>query len=85
MPEMPPKWVMEKYAKLWVKFKDKPFNSVQAKKIMGDLKNPSIFYSELKKHGWLTIQLDPKDSRKSIYTLKNPQKTIEEIGQNTKD
>ena len=52
MPEMPPKWVMEKYAKLWVKFKDKPFNSVQAKKIMGDLKNPSIFYSELKKHGW---------------------------------
>ena len=39
----------------------------------------SVVLSELKKYGWLTIKLDPEDSRKRIYKLKNPEDAIKEI------
>ena len=81
MVEIPAKWVLEGYTKLWAKFKNKPFKSTEAKKIINNVQNPSNLYSHLKNSGWLKIERDPKDSRKSIYTLKNPQETIEEIGQ----
>ena len=78
MAELPPKWVMENYAKLWTKFKENPFSNTEAKKIVGNFTNPSIIYSKLKTTGWLRITLDPKDSRKSVYSLKNPHQAIDE-------
>ena len=35
--------------------------------------------SNTKKDGWLKISLDLQDARKSIYILKDPKETIEEI------
>ncbi len=80
MVEIPAKWVLEGYTQLWSKFKEKPFKSTEAKKVINGVQNPSNLYSHLKNTGWLKIERDPKDSRKSIYTLKDPKQTIEEIG-----
>jgi len=82
MAEIPAKWVLEGYTKLWAKFKDKSFTTADAKKIINHIQNPSNLYSNLKKCGWLTINRDSKDSRKSIFILKDPKEMIEEIGKN---
>ena len=31
-----------------------------------------MFFSDLRKHGWLDVRLDEQDTRKRIYKLKNP-------------
>jgi hypothetical protein len=80
MAEIPPKWVLKKYARLWVKFHNKSFTKEDAEEIMNGTANPSNFYSELKNHGWLRIDADQKDARRNIYTLQDPKTTIEEIG-----
>jgi hypothetical protein len=77
-----PKWAMERYAKLWNKFKDKEFEYEDVVKTLKEKNEKiiSVFLSYLKKYGWLTIKLHPEDSRKRIYQLKNPEKAIHEIG-----
>lgn len=81
MSEMPPKWAFTIYAKLWVSFREKSFSREEADKIIQEnTNNASQVFSVLKKDGWLTINCDPQDSRKSLYTLRNPIKVIEEIG-----
>lgn len=84
MAEIPPKWVLEKYAKLWVKFKATPFSLADANDLMADLTNPSVFYTQLRTTGWLKQEVDPEDGRKRINTLQDPKQMIEEIGQSNK-
>ena len=78
MSDLPPNWAFEMYAKLWLKFKNNKFSNDQAHKIIKD-DNLNQGLSRLKKDGWLKISLDPQDARKSIYFLKDPKETIEEI------
>lgn len=74
-----PKWALNIYAKLWVSFRDKNFSKKEAEKVVKDNKLSQVF-SILRKDGWLEIELDPKDARKSLYLLHDPKKIIERIG-----
>ena len=76
-----PKWAMQRYAKLWNKFRAKEFTYVEASDILKE-KDPnlvSVIFSYLRKYGWLTIKLHPVDTRKRIYKLKNPEKAVQEM------
>ena len=73
------KWVMKRYSKLWKTFKDKEFNYSQASRALNYDKMMSVVLSDLKKAGWLETKLHPKDSRKRIYKLKNPEEAIRGI------
>ena len=35
--------------------------------------------SRLKKYGWLKLELDPEDSRKRLYKLKDPADAVKEM------
>jgi hypothetical protein len=76
-----PKWVFERYAKLWNKFDNKPFSHKQAQDFLKEPKPTtlSLVIQELKNAGWVTITLDPKDSRKRLYLLKEPNQVIKEM------
>lgn len=78
MAEIPPSWAFKMYSKLFVKFKDKKFSNDEAKKIIKN-NNLNQGLSRLKRDGWLKIDLDPKDSRKSLYQLNNPEEIIYNI------
>lgn len=81
-----PKWLENRYAILWRKFRKDPFNFDQAGKILNekDPKTLSVVLSELRKFGWLTVELDSLDSRKRIYKLKAPEVILDEIAENIK-
>ena len=72
-----PKWIMQKYSQLWVRFKDSQFEHSEAAETIPE--NTSVLLSHMRKSGWLTIQLHPADSRKRVYRLKNPEQAIEEL------
>jgi len=65
-----PKWIQKRYAILWRKFKDKEFTFEKAIK---DKKGINVFFSDLRKAGWLEVSLDSKDTRKRVYRLKSPE------------
>lgn len=71
---------MKHYSKLWTKFKDKQFTHQEADNLL-KITNTSIVLSRLKKFGWLELALNPNDSRKRLYKLKDPLKAVKEIGQ----
>ena len=75
-----PKWIMKHYSKLWSKFKDKKFSHTQAEELL-KITNTSIVLSRLKKYGWLKLSLNPEDSRKRLYELKDPAEAVKEMGQ----
>ena len=65
---------------MWNRFKKEEFEYSQILEILGeDEQIVSAVLSHLKKSGWLTIKIHPKDSRKRVYKLKNPQVAIEEM------
>lgn len=76
-----PKWVTQRYSLLWKTFNKRDFNYSEASQILKEKNEAlvSIVISEMKKHGWLAVKLDPEDSRKRIYTLKSPEEAISEI------
>jgi len=78
-----PKWVMTRYSKLWKKHDKKSFEYEDIQKVLklDDRRIISVFINELKTAGWIDIQLNPKDTRKRLYTLKSPQKIVEEIAE----
>ena len=79
MTEPVAKWIMLRYATLWKLFFAKPFTYHQAKKGLKNDSMISIALSELRRSGWLKIELDPKDARKRIYTLVDPLQAIEKM------
>jgi len=74
-----PKWIMKHYSKLWSKFKDKQFTHQQAEDLL-KITTTSIVLSRLKKYEWLELTLDPEDSRKRLYNLKDPAEAVKELG-----
>lgn len=74
-----PKWIMYRYSVLWNKFGDKEFGHNDAFKVLNKDKMLSIVLSELRQNGWLEMKLDPKDARKRIYKLKNPEQIVKEM------
>jgi len=67
-----PKWIQICYSILWNKFKDEEFTYDQAKKVLEDKKGINVFFSDLRRAGWLSVELNEKDSRKRIYRLVEP-------------
>lgn len=68
--EIAPSWLVKRYMKLWDKFNDKDFSFEEAQKALKeDNKFLSVVLSEMKKEGWLTLELDPEDARKRFYKL----------------
>jgi len=75
------KWLMLRYAVLWKAFSQTEFSADDAAHILAEEKEQlvSVILSNLKRHGWLMMRLDPHDSRKRIYSLKNPERAIAEF------
>lgn len=77
-----PKWLKSRYDLLWRDFQDKEFKTedierVLKKENLDDMKGIAMMVSELKKAGWLIVELDPNDSRKRIYKFKNKDEILE--------
>jgi type I restriction enzyme M protein len=78
--ETAPAWLVKRYMKLWDKFKDKTFSFEEAKNALKeDNKFLSVVLSEMKKEGWLSLELNPEDARKRLYKLKS----LEEVMKRT--
>jgi len=75
-----PAWIQKRYALLWNKFKDKEFTFEQAEKVLKKNEGGiNVFFSDLRKAGWLEVSLNSEDTRKRIYKLKNPGAVFLEI------
>lgn len=75
-----PKWIQIRYAILWNRFKDSEFTFEDAEKVLRNYKKGiNVFFSDLRKAGWLEVSLDDEDSRKRIYRLKKPEEAIKEL------
>lgn len=87
-----PNWMMERYLLLWSTFKGKKFSFVSAQAAIKKSKYSkdsdailSLFLSQLKRAGWLGIEVDPKDSRKRLYTLKPYEEAFKEVLQEIRE
>jgi len=78
MSEALPKWVMKAYSRLWNNFNTKEFDFNSAAKVLDD-KLVSLSLSKLRKNGWVNARLDPKDSRKRIYSLIKPEDVVKDM------
>ena len=76
-----PNWLLQRYAILFRKYRDKDFTFKEAMKTLKEKDKiyASMVLSELRKAGWLGIKLNPEDARKRIYTLIMPEMVINEI------
>ena len=75
-----PKWEMKHYSTLWKKYKNKEFGYDAVCKLLKEKKEViSVFLSDLKQSEWLSVNLDPKDSRKRIYKLKSPEDAVKDM------
>lgn len=80
MAEILPKWLMRRYLVLRDVFGTKKFSFKQAEEALGDdARVINLFLSDIKKHGWLDSEQDPKDSRKKLYYLKDMNSVYEGI------
>ncbi|OGW71723.1 MAG: hypothetical protein A2047_00955 [Omnitrophica bacterium GWA2_41_15] len=81
MSEIVPKWIMRRYLILRNEFGEKEFSFEECKNSLdeGDARIISIFLSDLKKNGWLTVKIDPNDSRKRLYQLRGLDTVFNEI------
>lgn len=79
-----PRWIDNRYNLFWENFGKKPFRLEDAEKVLKDnkieyLEGINALMSELKKAGWLNVELDPNDSRKRRYKLKSKEEIIGEV------
>lgn len=75
-----PRWLMKRYSLLWSKVNDKSFDYKTVKNILNEKEEIiTVVLSELKKYGWLEVAKNPRDSRKKIYHLKQPERAVKEI------
>jgi len=75
-----PKWVMVRYSKLWNEFKDKEFTFDKAVKVLKDKEAVvSVFLSDLRKAGWIQVNLSQKERRQRVYKLKSPAEAIKDM------
>lgn len=79
MIDISPKWALKIYSQLWYHFQTSKFSKIQVEQKISS-NNLSQAISLLKKCGWLIIETDPEDCRRSLYSLLNPENIINEIG-----
>jgi len=81
MAEPIPRWLMEKYALLYREYNNREFSFKDAMKTVKEKEKAymSMALSEMRKSGWLTITIDPKDARKRLYKLVMPHEVIDQI------
>jgi hypothetical protein len=76
---------MKRYSLLWNEKQGKPFDYDEARKILHiSASLTSVILSELRKAEWLSVEIDPEDTRKRIYVLANPTKAVESIARSEK-
>jgi type I restriction enzyme M protein len=78
-----PKWLEERHSKLWEKFGNRGFRIEDAVEFLGkdsgvEKDEVTVVLSELRKAGWLKVELDPDDARKRIYKLKSKKDIIKD-------
>lgn len=80
-----PKWVWMRYARLWKACRDRPFTFKEAKKILkfDDNSAISVMFLELRRAGWISIELNQEDARMRIYTLALPNQIVEAVKHDT--
>lgn len=76
-----PKWVQERFSILYQEYgkKELSFEMIKDVLTLDDRNTISVFLSELRNAEWIDIKLNPEDSRKRIYILKEPNKIMQEI------
>lgn len=75
------KWLLIRYAKLWNNLSKKKFGFKEAVDILDeDSKKVGAVLSQLYERGWVTRKKNPNDQRKRIYSLKTPEKIVEQLG-----
>ena len=84
MEKLLPKWLMKRYLFLLNELKEhnkKEFDFAFAEKALSKMgSSPKIvplFLSELRKAGWLEVKLDPEDTRKRIYSIRQYKEVFE--------
>ena len=80
-----PRWLQKRYAVLWEKLKDKPFDFETAQKILKDKREVlNVVLSQMRKDGWLEVSFNPQDARKKIYKLIPLEKAYKELAKGGK-
>ena len=76
-----PKWVMKRFLLLQQHFKNEPFDFDKACKVLRDDDQPivSLVLSDLRKAGWLEVNINQLDARKRDYTLKPVEQVFKEF------
>ncbi len=76
-----PKWIMERYALLWSKFKDKEFTYLEVSEMFNKDSNNlrRALVSQLRINGWLEVKLSSSDSRKRVFKLKSPEEAVKDM------
>jgi type I restriction enzyme M protein len=78
-----PRWLKNKYDLLWNEFGEQPFTFEEAthvfEKNQDNKKDVPVFLSKLRKSGSLTVEMDPLDARRRIYSLKSQQEMINDL------
>ena len=87
---MIPRWLESRYESLWGAFEGSPFRFEDAVNVLkekheDDENEVNVILSELRKRGWLVVELDPEDARKRIYKLKSKEEIISKIFSTNKD
>lgn len=80
-----PRWLQKRYAILWDRLGEKPFDFDTAKKILKDADGSiNVAFSEMRKLGWLKVEFDQKDARKRVYRLESLEKAFKEMARSKK-
>ncbi len=79
-----PTWLENKYLTLWDKLKDTTFRMEDAQEILrksdvDKVQGVAVVLSELRKAGWVVVETDGHDARKSIYHLKSKDDIVKSI------
>lgn len=66
-----PNWIEKRYKLLWQAKAENKFSFDDAVKICKPDKKPivSIALSEMRRAGWLSVEINKEDTRKKFYTL----------------
>jgi hypothetical protein len=76
-----PKWLQYRFAILYAKHKDKSFTQEQAERDLGlPRATVRVVLSEIRRAGWLDVEMGSDDIRKFTYVLKNPETICRNIG-----
>lgn len=75
MPKLQKRWLEERYNRLWQFIRGRKFTRDEAASVLKELRDDedtvNVVLSELRKMGWLIVETDPTDARKSVYQLKS--------------